>query len=119
MKLVLLYTLLAGAVAWGTSLIPGSSILLTLLELIMIIHLAKVNEYKLGLRDLFGFGSLIWAFSTALKDLVVELFFLVVWLDFGTSKVIVASGFVFLLGCILLIYFKYFGKDQKRNKAGA
>ena len=110
MKLILIYTLIAGVVAGVTSPIPGSSILLTLLELVMIIHFAKVNNYKLGLKDLFGIGSLIWAISTALKDLVVELFILIWWLDFGMSKVVVASLFVFVLGCILRFYFKNFGK---------
>jgi len=110
MALILMYTVLAGVIAGVTSPIPGSSILLTLLELIMIIHLAKVNNYKLGLKDLFGIGSFIWAISTVLKDLVVELFILVWWLDFGMSKVIVASLFVFVLGLILLLYFKVFGK---------
>lgn len=117
MILVLFYTVAAGAIAWGTSLIPGSSILLTLLELVMIIHLAKVKNYKLGLKDLFGIGSLIWALSSGLKDLVVELAIVLVLFDLGLTKVLVASGFVFVLGCILLIYFRFFGRDEKRNEA--
>ncbi|GAB4401942.1 MAG: hypothetical protein OHK003_28920 [Anaerolineales bacterium] len=114
---ILLYAAAAGAIAWGTSLMPGLSILLTLLELVMIVHLAKVKNYKLGLKDLFGIESLIWALSSGLKDLVVELAIFLVLFDLGMTKVIVASGFVILLGCILLIYFKFFGKDEKRNMA--
>lgn len=116
MILVLFYAVVAGSIAWTTSLLPGSSLLLTLLELVMIIHLAKVKDYKLGLKDLFSIGSLLWALSSALKNLVVELAILLALFDFGITKVIVASGFVLILGGILLIYFRFFGKNEKRSE---
>ena len=110
MKLIFTYTIIAGIIAGVTGPIPGSSILLTLLELVMIIHLAKHFDYHLGLKDIFGIGSLIWTISTALKDLAVELFWTIWWLDFGLSQIFVASVFVFVLGIILRYYFNTFKK---------
>lgn len=71
-KLVLVYTVLAGLLAVLTSPIPGTSLLLTGLEIFMIVHLAKLNHFDLNLRTL-GFQQLRSGLSTVLKVAGLEL----------------------------------------------
>ena len=44
MRLIVIYTLIAGALALVTAPIPGTSLLLTALEVFMIVHLAQEND---------------------------------------------------------------------------
>ena len=59
-KLVLFYTLIAGVISALTAPIPGTSLLLTALEIYMIVHLAKVNDYQIGVEGdrIFRCGDL-------------------------------------------------------------
>jgi uncharacterized protein (DUF697 family) len=104
MKLVLVYTLIAAVVAFVTAPIPGTSLLLTGLEIYMIVHLAKVHDFKLGLKEI-GFSAVaLWGVSTVLKDAALEVltFFPVIgWV----AESIVAAMFVFFLGNLAHLYF--------------
>jgi uncharacterized protein (DUF697 family) len=104
-KLILLYTLIAGVVSAVTAPIPGTSLLLTALEIYMLVHLAKVNEYKLGFKEIGYSAMVIWGLSTILQDTALEIlnFFPVIgW----AAEVIVAVLFVFFLGNLAMMYFK-------------
>jgi hypothetical protein len=97
--LVLIYTLVAGLIAGFASPIIGSSLLLTGLEVLMIVHLAKKHEFKLSLREIGFTATAIWGISTILKDFVLEVMVFIPgpgWI----ARVIVASIFVFFLGVL-------------------
>ena len=103
-KLVLVYTALAGLLAALTSPIPGTSLLLTGLEIFMIVHLAKVNHFDLNLRTLGFSATALWGVSTALKDAGLELLRFAPILGWAAA-VIVAMLFVFFLGTLANLYF--------------
>ncbi len=62
MKLILVYTLIAGVVSAVTAPIPGTSLLLTALEIYMIVHLANVHNYQLGFKEIGYSAVAIWGF---------------------------------------------------------
>ena len=104
MKLVLIYTLIAGVISALTAPIPGTSLLLTALEIYMIVHLAKVHDYKLGLKKIGYSAIAIWGLSTLLQDTALEVlnFFPIIgW----AAEVIMAVLFVFFLGNLTNLYF--------------
>ncbi|MCE7861096.1 MAG: hypothetical protein DYG86_15085 [Chloroflexi bacterium CFX2] len=104
MKIVFAYTLAAGATSALTAPIPGTSLLLTALEVYMIVHLSKVQEAKLGLKEIGYSAVALYGLSTVLKDAALEvLTFIPVigWL----AEVIVAMLFVFFLGMLANLYF--------------
>jgi uncharacterized protein (DUF697 family) len=103
-RLILLYTLAAGLLAALTSPIPGTSLLLTGLEIIMVVHLAKKNSFDLTLKTLGFSATTIWGVSSALKDAVVELLRFAPVLGWAAG-VIVAVLFVFFLGVLANLYF--------------
>ena len=105
MKLVLIYTLIAGAVAAVTAPIPGTSLLLTALEIYMLVHLAKVHEYKLGFKEIGYTAAAIYGLSTLLQDVALELLTFVPVIGWG-AEVLVAVLFVFFLGTLANLYFK-------------
>ena len=103
--LVLVYTLVAGFIAGIASPIIGSSLLLTGLEVLMIVHLAKKNEFKLSLSEIGFAATAIWGVSTILKDFVLEVMVFIPgpgWI----ARVIVASVFVFFLGILANLHFR-------------
>jgi uncharacterized protein (DUF697 family) len=103
-RLVLIYTLAAGVISAITAPIPGTSLLLTALEVFMIVHLAKVNNFQLGLKEIGYSAAVIWGISTTLKDVALEIltFFPVIgWV----AEVVVAILFVFFLGSLVNLYF--------------
>jgi uncharacterized protein (DUF697 family) len=105
MKLVLIYAFVAGVISAVTGPIPGTSLLLTALEIFMIVHLAKTHDFKLGFKEIGYSAMAIWGISTILKDAALEIlnFFPVIgW----AAKVIVAVLFVFFLGNLANLYFK-------------
>ncbi len=105
MKLILIYTLIAAVISALTAPIPGTSLLLTALEVFMIVHLAKEHEFKLGFKEIGYSAMAIWGISTVLKDVALEIltFFPVIgW----AAEVIVAILFVFFLGNLTNLYFK-------------
>ncbi|MGB8983863.1 MAG: hypothetical protein WCC12_18480 [Anaerolineales bacterium] len=103
-KLILLYTLAAGLLAALTSPIPGTSLLLTGLEILMIVHLAKRNQFDLSLKGLGFSATALWGISTLLKDAGVELLRFAPMLGWAAG-VIVAMLFVFFLGILMNLYF--------------
>jgi uncharacterized protein (DUF697 family) len=103
-KLILFYTVAAGLLAALTSPIPGTSLLLTGLEILMVVHLARKNNFELSLKTLGFSATALWGVSSVLKDAGVEL------LRFGpllgwAAGVIVAILFVFFLGILANLYF--------------
>jgi len=105
MKLILIYTLIAGVISALAAPIPGTSLLLTALEVFMIVHLAKVHEFKLGFKEIGYSAMTIWGISTVLKDVALEIltFFPVIgW----AAEVVVAMLFVLFLGNLADLYFK-------------
>ncbi len=103
-KLILLYTLAAGLLAALTSPLPGTSLLLTGLEILMIVHLAKRNQFELSLKTLGFSATTIWGISTVLQDAAMELLRFAPVLGW-VADVIVAVVFVFFLGVLVNLYF--------------
>ena len=103
-KLILLYALAAGVLAALTSPIPGTSLLLTGLEILMVVHLAKRNHFDLSLKTLGFSATAIWGISSVLKDVGVELLRFAPLLGWAAGM-IVAVLFVFFLGILANLYF--------------
>jgi hypothetical protein len=103
-RVILLYALAAGLLAALTSPIPGTSLLLTGLEILMIVHLARKNNFDLALRTLGFSATAIWGITTLLKDAGVELLRFAPVLGWAAG-VIVAVLFVFFLGILANLYF--------------
>ena len=102
--LVLIYTLVAGLLAGIASPVIGSSLLLTGLEVLMIVHLAKKHEFNLKLSEIGFAATAIWGVSTILKDFVFEVMVFIPgpgWI----ARVVVASVFVFFLGILANLHF--------------
>src|SRR5512146_403985 len=93
-KLILFYTFAAGLLAALTSPIPGTSLLLTGLEILMIVQLARRNQFDLSLKTLGFSATALWGISTVLKDAAVELLRYAPVLGW-VAGVIVAVLFVF------------------------
>jgi uncharacterized protein (DUF697 family) len=104
MKLVLLYTLIAGVISALTAPIPGTSLLLTALEVYMIVHLSKVHKAKLGLKEIGYSAIALYGLSTMLKDAALELLTFVPVIGWF-AEVFVAMLFVFFLGMLANLYF--------------
>ena len=104
LKLILSYTGIAALLAALTSPIPGTSLLLTGLEIFMIVHLAKKNNFDLNLRSIGFSATALWGISTALKDAGVELLRFAPGLGWAAG-VIIAMLFVFFLGSLTNLYF--------------
>ena len=105
MKLILIYTLIAGVISALTAPIPGTSLLLTALEVFMIVHLAKANEFKLGMKEIGYSAAAIWGISTVLRDTALEV--LTFFPGIGwIAEVVIAVLFVFFLGNLVNLYFK-------------
>ena len=105
MKLILIYTLIAGMISAVTAPFPGTSLLLTALEVYMIVHLARANEYKLGFKEIGYSAAVIYGISTLLKDTALEILTFVPVIGWG-AEVIVAILFVFFLGMLVNMYFR-------------
>lgn len=103
-RLILLYVLAAGILAALTSPIPGTSLLLTGLEVLMVVHLAKRNRFELNLRTLGFSATAIWGVSSILKDAGLELLRFAPVLGWAAG-VIVAMLFVLFLGILANLYF--------------
>ena len=104
LKLILIYTGIAALLSALTSPIPGTSLLLTGLEIFMIVHLAKVNHFDLNLRTLGFSATALWGVSTILKDAGLELLRFAPILGWAAAA-IVAMLFVFFLGILANLYF--------------
>jgi uncharacterized protein (DUF697 family) len=105
MQLILTYTAIAGVVAFVTAPIPGTSLLLTGLEIYMLVHIARIHEFKLGLKEIGYSAVAIWGISTLLQDAAMEIltyFPVIGWV----AEAIVAAVFVFFLGSLADMYFK-------------
>jgi hypothetical protein len=105
MKLILIYTAIAGLIAAVTAPIPGTSLLLTGLEIFMIVHLARKNHYDLNLKHIGFAVAAIWGVSSVLKDAGLELLRFAPGLGWA-AEVMVAVLFVFFLGNLANLYFR-------------
>jgi len=103
--LILIYTVIAGLLAALTSPLPGTSLLLTGLEIFMLVHLAKRNKFKLSLQAIGFTATAIWGISTVLKDTTIELLKFIPGPGWA-AEVIVAVVFVFFLGALANMYFR-------------
>ncbi len=103
-RLVLFYTLIGGVVSALTAPIPGTSLLLTALEIYMVVHLAKVNDYQFGLKEIGYSAITLYGLSTLLKDTALEILNLFPVIGWG-AEVIVAMLFVLFLGLLANLYF--------------
>ncbi|NWF64140.1 MAG: hypothetical protein HXY38_07530 [Chloroflexi bacterium] len=104
MKLILIYILAAGVISALTAPIPGTSLLLTVLEVYMIVHLSKAHQAKLGLKEIGYSAMALYGLSTVLKDTALEILTFVPVIGWG-AEVIVAMLFVFFLGMLVNLYF--------------
>ena len=104
LKLILFYALAAGSLAALTSPIPGTSLLLTGLEILMVVHLARKNNFDLSLKTIGFSATAVWGVSSVLKDAGVELLRFAPILGWAAG-VIVAVLFVFFLGILADLYF--------------
>ena len=73
MTLILIYSLIAGVISALTAPIPGTSLLLTALEIYMLVHLAKIHKFQLGFKEIGYSAMAIWGISTLLKDAALEI----------------------------------------------
>ena len=105
MKLILVYTLIAGVISAITAPIPGTSLLLTGLEIYMIVHLAKVHEHKLGFKEIGYSAIAIYGLSTLLKDTALEFLNFAPLIGWG-AKPIVSMIFIFFLGMLANLHFR-------------
>jgi uncharacterized protein (DUF697 family) len=105
MKLILIYTAIAGVISALTAPIPGTSLLLTALEIFMIVHLAKVHEFKIGFKEIGYLAVAIWGISTVLQDTALEILTFVPVIGW-MAEVIVAVLFVFFLGILANLHFR-------------
>ena len=105
MKLILIYTLIAGVISAVTAPIPGTSLLLTALEIYMLVHLAKIHDYKLGFKEIGYSAAVLYGLSTLLKDTALEILTFVPVIGWG-AEVVVAILFVFFLGMLADLFFK-------------
>jgi uncharacterized protein (DUF697 family) len=105
MNLILIYTLVAGVISAITAPIPGTSLLLTALEVYMIVHLAKVHEFKLGFKEIGYAAVAIWGVSTLLQDAALEILNFLPIIGWA-AEVVVAVVFVFFLGNLVNLYFR-------------
>jgi uncharacterized protein (DUF697 family) len=101
---ILIYTLIAGIFAALTAPIPGTSLLLTALEIYMLVHLAKLNDYKLGFKEIGYSAITIYGLSTLLKDTALEILNFFPVIGWG-AEVLVAMLFVLFLGLLANLYF--------------
>jgi len=105
MKLILIYTLIAGVISAVTAPIPGTSLLLTALEVLMIVHLAKEHEFELGFKEIGYSAMALWGISTVLQDTALEILTFVPVIGW-MAEVIVATVFVFFLGMLANLHFR-------------
>jgi len=103
-KLILIYTLVAGVLALVTAPIPGTSLLLTALEVFMIVHLARENNFELGLKEIGYSAAALWGVSTLLQDAALEILTFVPVIGWA-AEVVVAVLFVFFLGQLVNLHF--------------
>lgn len=104
MKLVLIYTLIAGVISAVTAPIPGTSLLLTALEVYMVVHISRENEAKLSLKEIGYSAVALYGLSTILKDAALEVLSFIPVIGWG-AEVIVAMLFVLFLGMLANLYF--------------
>jgi len=92
-------------IAFVTAPIPGTSLLLTGIEIYMLVHLARIHKFKLGLKEI-GYSAVgIWGLSTLLQDVALEI--LTFFPGIGwVAEAIVAAVFVFFLGSLADLYFR-------------
>ena len=115
MKRVYIYAAIAGVIAALTGPIPGTSPILTGLEVVMTYHLAKQYGITLKLDEIGFVAGGIYAAAELVKlgiSTLLEFFPFVGWY---ILKPLVAVLFVIALGKVLHAYFK----DQQQARLSA
>lgn len=102
--LILTYGAIAGVVSALTAPIPGTSLLLTGLEIYMVVHLSKKREAELGLKEIGYAAVAIYGVSTVLKDAALELLTFAPFIGWA-AEVVIAVVFVLFLGALADLYF--------------
>ena len=77
---------------------------MTALEIYMLVHLAKIHDYKLGFKEIGYSVAVLYGLSTLLKDTALEILTFVPVIGWG-AEVIVAVLFVFFLGMLANLFF--------------
>jgi uncharacterized protein (DUF697 family) len=108
---IIIYTLIAGVIAAVTASIPGTSLLLTALEVFMIVHLAKINEARLEIKEIGYTAVGLYGLSTVLKDTALEILTFVPIVGW-VVEVIVAVLFVLFLSILANLYFSKPSRKQ-------
>ena len=111
-KLIMVYAVIAATIALLTGPIPGTSAILTLLELGMSYHIAKRYSISLQLSEIGVVASILYVLIELLKlgiSTVLEFFPFMGWY---VVKPALAFGFVIGLGLVLSLYFR----DQQRSR---
>lgn len=70
----------------------------------MLVHLAKLNDYKLGFKEIGYSAITIYGLSTLLKDTALEILNFFPVIGWG-AEVLVAMLFVLFLGLLANLYF--------------
>lgn len=112
LKLILVYAIAAGAIAVITGPVPGTSVILTLLELGMSYHIAKRHGIALQLSEIGVVSSMIYALVEVVKLTISTLLELFPFVGWFVLKPLVAFVFVLGLGTVLNLYFR----DLKRSR---
>jgi hypothetical protein len=109
--LVLTYMALGTVIAVVTAPMPGTSLLLLGLEIIMIVHIARRHGQRAGIREIATLGGAIFLVSQFLKTLSVEILTFIPLLGWA-AKPVVAAGAILVFA--LLANF-YFSEPKKRS----
>lgn len=108
MMLVFVYAVVAFVIAVATDPLPGSSVLLTVLEIVMTYHLAKkYYKKKLTIGEIGVVAAFIYVSIEALKlavSTMLEAAIIIGWI----IKPFVAFFFVLFLGWLVNWYLKDF-----------
>ena len=104
-KLIRNYVIAAVIIALIGGPIPGTSIILTLLELHMIRAIAQQHKQKLGWSDITKTAGYLFSAGEGLKIAAIELSTTVPIIGWWIAKPLIAAGVVIALGKAADLYF--------------
>ncbi len=118
LKLIFVYAIIAGAIAIITGPVPGTSVVLTLLELGMSYHIAKRNGISLQLSEIGVVSGIIYALVEVVKLTISTLLELFPFVGWYLLKPLVAFVFVLGLGIVLNLYFRDLRRSRESSVKG-
>ncbi len=116
--MIIIYAMVAGCIAIITGPVPGTSVILTLLELGMSYHIAKRHGISLQLSEIGVVSGIIYALVEVVKlaiSTLLEWFPIVGWF---LLKPLVAFVFVVGLGMVLNLYFRDLRRSRESSAKG-